>query len=87
MKHDTILYVKQAYAELWWGWEDECSIMITPPDLPVPKWYVEPNIDLIDSILKLTNDTKDFFSNDEAYLEYAKFLLFIRDIAIKQSQN
>jgi hypothetical protein len=42
---------------------------------------------LIDSILKLTNDTKDFFSNDEAYLEYAKFLLFVRDIAIKQSQN
>ena len=60
LKHDTILYVKQAYAELWWGWEDECSIMITPPDLPIPKWYVEPNIDLIDSILKLTNDTKDF---------------------------
>lgn len=87
LKHDTILYVKQAYAELWWGWEDECSIMITPPDLPIPKWYVEPNIDLIDSILKLTNDTKDFFSNDEAYLEYAKFLLFVRDIAIKQSQN
>ncbi|HPC34751.1 MAG TPA: DUF3160 domain-containing protein, partial [Candidatus Absconditabacterales bacterium] len=87
LKHDTILYVKQAYAELGGGGEDECSIMITPPDLPVPKGYVEPNIDLIDSILKLTNDTKDFFSNDEAYLEYAKFLLFIRDIAIKQSQN
>lgn len=87
LKHDTILYVKQAYAEMWMWWEDECSIVIDPPELPVPKWYVEPNIDLIDSLLKLTNDTKEFFKEDESYLEFAKYLIFVRDIAIKQSKN
>jgi len=87
LKHDTILYVKQAYAEMGMWWEDECSIVIDPPELPVPKWYIEPNIDLIDSILKLTNDTKDFFGDDESYLEFAKFLIFVRDIAIKQTKN
>lgn len=87
LKHDTILYVKQAYAEMgMWG-EGECQILVDPPQLPVPKWYVEPNIDLIDSLLKLTNDTKEFFKDDDSYLEFAKFLIFVRDISIKQSQN
>lgn len=87
LKHDTILYAKQAYAEMWDAWSDDCAIVINPPDLPVPKWYVEPNIDFIDSLLKLTNDSKEFFKEDDSYSEFTKYLSFIKDIAIKQSKN
>lgn len=87
LKHDTLLYVKQAYAEMWWAWMEDCSININPPALPVPKGYVEPNIDLIDSLLKLTDETKDFFKDDESFLEFTKFLFLVRDIAIKQTKN
>lgn len=37
LKHDTLLYVKQAYAELGGGGGGPCDIRVTPPDLPVPK--------------------------------------------------
>jgi hypothetical protein len=36
LKHDTLLYVKQAYAELGAG-GNGCMIAIDVPELPVPK--------------------------------------------------
>jgi len=87
LKHDTLLYVKQAYAEMWnWG-EDECSISINPPALPVPKWYIEPNVDLIDMLLTLTEQTKQFFGEDESFIEFTKFLTFAKSLAIKETKN
>lgn len=87
LKHDTLLYVKQAYAEMWMWWPDECNITVTPPALPVPKWYIEPNVDLIDALLSLTEQTKQFFGENESFMEFSKFLTFAKDIAIKETKN
>lgn len=86
LKHDTILYVKQAYAELGMWWEWPCSRSIEPPALPVPKWYVEPNIDLIDALMQLTTETKEHFSGEQ-YTQFSDYLTFVKKIAIAQTQN
>ena len=85
LKHDTLLYVKQAYAELWGGWE-ECKITITPPSLPVPKWYVEPNIDLINQLIKLSEETNKIMKSDN-FLEFTKQLKFLKQIALAELLN
>lgn len=86
LKHDTILYTKQTFAEFWWwGWES-CVVDIQPPSLPVPKWYIEPNIDLIDKLIQISTDTNLFF-NDENFWKYIEFLNFSKKIAISQSKN
>lgn len=56
LRHDTLLYAKQSYAEMGGGPPDE-----TPP--PVPKGYVEPNITLINRIIALSEMTKDGLTN------------------------
>jgi hypothetical protein len=48
---------------------------------------VEPNVDLIDALLTLTDQTKDFFGDNESYTEFTKFLSFIKDIAVKETKN
>jgi len=86
LKHDTLLYVKQAYAEMWgWG-EWPCAISVNPPALPVPKWYVEPNIDLIDQLINLTQQTNTFFSG-QSNLDFITFLNLAKKIGIAQTQN
>lgn len=87
LKHDTLLYVKQAYAEWGMWWEDECSVIINPPALPVPKGYVEPNIDLVDELLTLTEQTKQFFGDNASFEPFNDFLLFVKNMAIKESSN
>lgn len=87
LKHDTLLYVKQAYAEMWMWWPDECGITVNPPTLPVPKWYIEPNVDLIDAILSLTEQTKQFFGDNESFMEYTKFLTLAKALALKETNN
>ena len=87
LKHDTLLYIKQAYAELWWWWGDQCVINVTPPPLPIPKWYVEPNVGLIDALLTLAEQTKQFFWDDQSFSGFINFLTFAKDIAIKETKN
>lgn len=86
LKHDTLLYVKQAYAELWGGGFGPCTLSIEPPALPVPKWYVEPNIDLIDQLITLSKDTNNYFTGEQ-YSQFIDYLQFVRKIAIAQTQN
>lgn len=86
LKHDTLLYSKQAYAEMGAGWWWDCSTFVYPPALPVPKWYVEPNIDLFDSLLDLTKTTSKFF-NDPSYQKFTEYLTFLRKLAISESKN
>lgn len=75
LKHDTLLYVKQAYAEMWWGGEWDCSIEVDPPLLPVPKWYIEADIDVLNKLIELNNETKSDFSElDNSVL--ANFVAF-----------
>lgn len=86
LKHDTLLYVKQAYAELWGAGEGPCSRAVEPPELPVPKWYVEPNIDMIDELMTLTQQTNTFFTG-EKYQEFINYLEFVKKIAVAQTTN
>lgn len=92
LKHDTLLYVKQAYAEMWWGGEGDCSIEVDPVLLPVPKWYIEADIDVINKLIELNNETKSDFSELDDYIlnnfvEFDKFLNKMKEILEQQMKN
>ena len=88
LQHDTLLYSKQSYAELGAGGGD--------PELPpVPKGYVEPNIEFFDRLLALSNMKFEglkergllediFVGRNEKFIDSVEFF---RDIAIKQLEN
>lgn len=86
LKHDTLLYSKQSYAELGAGGED-------PP--PVPKGYVEPNIPFYDRLLALSKYTQAGLKNSDAlpqefagrHQQFDESVTFFRDIAVKQLAN
>lgn len=88
LKHDTLLYAKQSYAELGGGGE-----AVTPP--PVPKGYVEPNIAFLDRLIALTKMTTEGLASrnllDGVFIdrndEFLKDLVFFKDIAVKELQN
>jgi len=86
LKHDTILYAKQVYAELGGG------PMIEERD---DRGYVEPNPDLyarLASLTQLTSDgleQRDILSakNKEQLTKLYDLLIQLRDISVKQLQN
>jgi hypothetical protein len=88
LKHDTLLYAKQSYAELGGGGPDEK----VPP---VVKGYVEPNLIFWNRLLSLAQATRDgLASRNVLPQEYAPHystlinaLTFIRDIAAKELAN
>ncbi|MFA5986272.1 MAG: DUF3160 domain-containing protein [Parcubacteria group bacterium] len=88
LKHDTLLYAKQSYAEMGAGFNEE-----TPP--PVPKGYVEPNIEFYDRLLALTKMTRtglesrqllpnEFVGRTDSFVASVNFF---RDIAVKELAN
>lgn len=90
LKHDTLLYAKQSYAELGGAGSPKEE---TPP--PVPKGYVEPNIPFFDRLIALTQMSNDglvnrgildseFQGRNETLIESFKFF---RTIAVKEIQN
>ena len=58
LKHDTLLYAKQSYAEIGGGGDDGS----TPP--PVVKGFVEPNIDFWTRFSALVANTQDVFTKN-----------------------
>lgn len=88
LKHDTLLYAKQSYAEMGGGGiGDEIP--------PVPKGYVEPNIEFFDRLIPLAKMTKEglekrglleneFLGRNEDFLNQ---LEFYRKIAIAELGN
>ena len=92
LKHDTLLYVKQSYAELWWWGLAECSIEVNPPLLPVPKWYIEADIDVLNKLIELNNETKSDFSElDNSvlanFVAFDEFLNKMKSILEQQMNN
>ena len=92
LKHDTLLYVKQSYAEMWWGGSADCNIEVDPPLLPVPKWYIEADIDVVNKLIELNNETKSDFSELDDYVlnnfvEFDAFLTHLRAILVQQMNN
>ncbi len=88
LKHDTLLYAKQSYAEMGAG-GDECEVK------PVVKGYVEPNIEFLDRLLALIKMTNDGLSNrglisDDVIWRNNKLMeevKFYKYIAVKELQN
>ncbi len=87
LKHDTLLYAKQSYAEKGGGGD------ITPP--PVPKGYVEPNVEFFDRLLALV-DMSNRGLKDRGLLDaefegrtkhFVDSLQFFRKIAVQELQN
>ncbi len=88
LKHDTLLYAKQVYAEMGNGEEEQ---KVPPP----PKGYVEPNIEFFDRLIPLIKLTRDglaqrglldseFKGRNNDFLEAVEFF---RKMAIAQLQN
>lgn len=89
LKHDTLLYAKQSYAEMGAGGSDE------EPN-PVPKGYVEPNVEFLDRLISLAalgNDGLKQFGLleaggfEERNVKFLGSLQFYRKIAVAQLQN
>jgi hypothetical protein len=88
LKHDTLLYAKQSYAEMGGGPNEE-----TPP--PVPKGYVEPNITFFDRLIALVQMTNDGLNNRDLLdglfegrnNNFLDSLRFFKDLAVKELQN
>lgn len=90
LKHDTLLYVKQAYAEMGAGGDDACTIYVDPPALPVPKGYIEAEPDFLDQLILLVDQTIPYFKgtySEAQYLEFSKALKKLKEIAIHQIHN
>jgi len=88
LKHDTLLYAKQSYAELGAGGDEQ------DPNAVV-KGYVEPNIEFFDRLIALVNMTtsglekfglipENLKSRNGIFLEY---LEFFKKIAVAELQN
>lgn len=86
LKHDTLLYAKQSYAELGGGGDD------IPP---VPKGYVEPNVPFFDHLLALSKMTQAGLEQSGAlnqefsgrHQSFDEGVMFLRDMAVKQLEN
>ena len=88
LKHDTLLYAKQSYAELGGG-GDEAEAAA------VPKGYVEPNIEFLDKLVALTNMTNEGLTKFNLIPDtfqyrnssFSDMLKFFRRIAVSELQN
>ncbi|MDR0860827.1 MAG: DUF3160 domain-containing protein [Candidatus Peribacteria bacterium] len=90
LKHDTLLYVKQAYSEMGGGGDDVCSIFVESPALPVPKGYVESEPEFLDQLIALNTETTPYFDGQyeqEKFVEFGKILEKLKTISIQQMHN
>ena len=86
LRHDTILYAKQSGAECGDGEE-------VPP--PLPKGYVEPNVEFYSRLLWLTKasmtglDQRQLLSDDlrDSFHNFVDMLTFLRSISVKELTN
>ena len=97
LKHDTLLYVKQAYA-MWlnsaafWEFEKNCKFKVDPPSLPTPKWFIEADVDIIDNLIELNNevqlDFEELWENIEwKFTWFNEFLIHTKNILELQQNN
>lgn len=89
LKHDTLLYAKQSYAELGGGGAEEKELP------PVVKGYVEPDLEFWNRIIALAKTTKKGLEAMEVlpvefkgkYDEFIEMTEFFKGIAEKELQN
>lgn len=89
LKHDTLLYAKQSYAEMGSGGDEDRELP------PVPKGYVEPNIEFYDRILALNKMVYEGFESRglmDNVFEYRnknfnKVIELYKNITVQELQN
>lgn len=89
LKHDTLLYAKQSYAELGAGGPED------QPAKAVVKGYVEPNVEFYDRLIALVNMTKDGLKSfgilpadfEQRNNTFAQTLAFYKQLAVAELQN
>ena len=99
LKHDTLLYVKQAYAfdhsnsaiGGFWG-EKICYFHVDPPSLPTPKWYIEADMDIINKLIELNEEVNLDFGElwervDSQFSWFNEFLVHTKNILEQQMNN
>jgi len=88
LRHDTLLYAKQSYAEGGGGGPQ--------PELPpVPKGYVEPNLQFFNRLLALSKTTRDGLKmrgllierQEERLAGFIEALEFLRSLVVKELSN
>jgi hypothetical protein len=45
-----------------------CDVTIYPPELPVPKGYIEADVAFIDALIQLNDTTKVWFTNSDNFI-------------------
>ncbi len=88
LKHDTLLYAKQVYAEMGNGEEEQQAP-------PVPRGFVEPNLEFFDRFIPLLKMTRDGLRQrallDDEFLrrhdDFLERVEFFRKIAAAQLQD
>ena len=88
LRHDTLLYAKQSYAELGGGGEP-------PPLPPVPKGYVEPNMVFFERLIALSKMTGEGLKSrgllegafEDRLKQFTESLEFLQGIGAKQLQS
>ncbi len=89
LKHDTLLYAKQSYAELGGGGDNR-------PVPPVVKGFVEPNLDFWNKFNELIARTEEFFVKNDLLKDsnalsrlrtFKETAIFYGDIAKKELQG
>ena len=67
LKHDTLLYAKQSYAEKGGGGDEECTIQ------PLVRGFVEPNVAFWQKLEGLYQPTEDFYNQYNLFQNGAEF--------------
>lgn len=86
LKHDTLLYAKQSYAEMGGGGDDE------PPLPPIVRGFVEPNIQFWNKLNNLVSLTQKMFNDNDLgqsqmtsrLTDFKKQVQFFSDMAQKE---
>lgn len=92
LKHDTLLYVKQSYAEMGAGGAGDCDIYIDPPALSVPKGYIEAEPEFLDALIALTEKTITYTQGTspvqkDTLREFSQTLKKLKELSLKQMHN
>ena len=87
LKHDTLLYTKQSYAEMWAGGDSDCDLTVYPPTLPVPKGYIEADTAFLDRLIALNESMKNWFADKDNFAGFGQYLQKIRAMSQKQMKN